>query len=124
MGRALPMRIVMVLIEDRVFVHFGRLLIRTAPLLLLAACATPEARLRTGLTDAGLPPALSQCMAREMAPRLSLRQLLRLRDLSRVGERDPRRADIDGYLHRVRALGDGGIWSVASMAAAHCALDW
>jgi hypothetical protein len=93
-----------------------------APLLLLAACATPEAQLRTGLSDAGLPNSLSACMAKDMTPRLSIKQLLRLRDLSRVGNRDPSGTSIDQYLHQVRALGDPDMLSVTARAVAHCTL--
>lgn len=98
-----------------------RLLILSA-LLPLAACATPEAQLRAGLIDAGLPPDLSGCMAGDMAPRLSTTQLLRLRDLSRAAKADPMRTSADAYLHQVRALNDGDIWIVTSRAAARCAL--
>lgn len=95
-----------------------------ALLLTLGACATPEARLETGLASAGLSPAMSACMAKDMTPRLSLKQLLRLRDLSKLSDRNPRRTSIDAYLHQVRALGDAEIWSVATSAAARCALRW
>ncbi|HEX7871393.1 MAG TPA: hypothetical protein VF475_00675 [Sphingobium sp.] len=92
--------------------------------LLLSACATPQAQLATGLSNAGLPKPLSQCMAKDMTPRLSIKQLLRLRDLSHVSDRDPRKTSIDRYLHQVRALGDSEIWTVASSAATRCALGW
>jgi hypothetical protein len=89
----------------------------------LGACAGPEQRLRVGLIDAGLSAGLSACMAADMTPRLSLQQLLRLRDLSRTAKRDRARMTIGRYLHQVRALGDGQIWSIASTAAARCALS-
>ncbi|CAN5330977.1 hypothetical protein BH10PSE13_BH10PSE13_23910 [soil metagenome] len=94
------------------------------PLLLLSACATPEARLRTGLVDAGLPENLSRCMARDMTPYLSIAQLLRLRDLSGVGDPDTATTGIDSYLHQVRALGDREIWTVTARSAARCALSF
>lgn len=84
----------------------------------------PESQLRAGLGRAGLPSPLSRCMARDMTPRLSVRQLLRLRDLGHVGDRDPRKTPVDRYLHQVRALEDGEIWSVTSGAAARCTLGW
>ena len=84
---------------------------------LLAGCATPEARLRAGLVDAGLSPPLADCMARRMADRLSLGQLLRLRDLPRARES----VSIGEFLHRVRALHDPGILAVSSSSAALCA---
>ncbi|HEX7856447.1 MAG TPA: hypothetical protein VF503_22460 [Sphingobium sp.] len=59
-----------------------------------------------------------------MTARLSLKQLLRLRDLSHLNDRDPRKTSIDRYLHQVRALGDAEIWSVTSSAAARCSIGW
>jgi hypothetical protein len=79
-------------------------------------------QLRTGLANAGLPPALAGCMAQDMTPQLSLKQLMRLRDLSRAGDRYPAEMTIDRYLHQVGALGDGQIWSITTRAAARCAL--
>jgi len=46
--------------------------------LLLSACAIPEARLRTGLQNAGLSQAMASCMAERMVDRLSLMQLRRI----------------------------------------------
>ncbi|MET0362375.1 MAG: hypothetical protein ABW048_11585 [Sphingobium sp.] len=99
---------------------------RAVPALLavvaLGACATPQAQLRTGLADAGLPASVADCMAKNMTPRLSVTQLLRLRSLSRVSGRNPQKTGIDAYLHQVRALGDGEIWSITARAATRCAL--
>ena len=95
----------------------ARLLLPLAAASLLAACATPEARLRTGLVAAGLSPGLADCMAHRMAHRLSLTQLLRLRDLPKA--RDA--VGIGEFLHRVRALHDPEILSVSSSSAALCA---
>ena len=58
-----------------------------------------------------------------MAPRLSITHLLRLRDLSRVGARNPQQSGVGRYLYQVRAFGDAEIWIVTSRAAARCALD-
>ncbi|HEX7822937.1 MAG TPA: hypothetical protein VF463_20250 [Sphingobium sp.] len=99
-----------------------RFLSAAAALLLLAGCATPKARLRTGLASAGLSNGMAGCMADDMMPHLTVKQLLRLRSLSRVTDRDARKTSIDAYLHQVRALGDGEIWSITSRAATRCAL--
>jgi hypothetical protein len=83
---------------------------------LLSSCAVPEARLRAGLVNAGLPPPLAACMAERMVDRLSLMQLRRLGDLPRA------RASVSvaEFLHRVRALGDPEVLSVSASAAALC----
>lgn len=87
-----------------------------AVLALLAGCGIPQARLRAGLIDAGVPPPVAGCMADRMAQRLSLAQLRRIGDLPRA-RAAPSVAD---FLHRVRALGDSEIVSVAAAAAAAC----
>lgn len=90
--------------------------------LALSACATPEARLRTGLQDAGLSKAMSACMAERMVDRLSLVQLRRLSALGSL--KDKRIADLtlDQFLHKVRALKDAEILAVSTSSAAICAL--
>lgn len=86
-------------------------------LLALASCATPEARLRRGLQNAGLSDGMATCMADRMVDRLSLIQLRRIGDLPYA--RDER--TVQGFLHRVRALRDTEVWGVTSAAAAVCA---
>jgi hypothetical protein len=97
---------------------------RAKPLLLLsiaaaalAGCAMPEARLRAGLVNAGLPPPLAACMAHRMADRLSLMQLRRIGDLPQARES----VTITEFLHRVRALRDPQILGVTTSSAALCA---
>lgn len=87
-------------------------------LVLLGACAAPEARLRAGLVNAGLSEPMAACMADRMVDRLSLAQLRRIGDLPYA--RDER--SVSGVLHRVRALGDREILTVTSAAAGVCAV--
>lgn len=77
----------------------------------------PEDRLRTGLVNAGLPRPLAACMAERMVDRLSLAQLMRLADLPKARQAE----SVDGFLRRVRALGDPEILSVTTSSAALCA---
>ncbi|WP_448659830.1 hypothetical protein ACPVPU_04765 [Sphingomonas sp. CJ99] len=86
--------------------------------MLLSGCAVPEARLRAGLVNAGLPRPLSACMAERMVDRLNLAQLRRMGDLPTA--RDA--ASLDQFLRRVRALGDPEIWTVTSSSATICAV--
>jgi hypothetical protein len=85
---------------------------------LLASCAVPEARLRAGLVNAGLPRPLAVCMAERMADRLSLIQLRRIGDLPRATSS----VSVQQFLHRVRSLGDAQILAVSSSSAALCAV--
>lgn len=97
-------------------------LVPLAATLALSACATPEARLRTGLHNAGLSKAMSACMAERMVDRLSLTQLRRL---SSLGAMKGKRIDdltLDQFLHHVRALKDPEILTVTTSSAALCAL--
>lgn len=87
-----------------------------AATLMLSACAVPEARLRTGLVSAGLPPALSACMADRMVDRLTLLQLRRIAGLPKVGGS----ASLRQALYRLRSLGDPEIVAVATSSAALC----
>ncbi|HEV7660317.1 MAG TPA: hypothetical protein VGO55_10770 [Allosphingosinicella sp.] len=87
-------------------------------LALLASCAVPEARLRAGLVNAGLPRSLAACMAERMAERLSLIQLRRIGDLPRASSS----VSVEQFLHRVRSLGDAQILAVSSSSAALCAV--
>jgi len=88
-----------------------------AALAALSACAVPEARLRTGLTNAGLPKPLAACMAERMVDRLSLAQLMRIADLPKAREAE----SLDRFLRRVRALGDPEIFAVATSSGGLCA---
>lgn len=88
-----------------------------AALAALSACAVPEARLRTGLTNAGLPKPLAACMAERMVDRLSLAQLMRIADLPKAREAE----SLDRFLRRVRALGDPEILAVATSSGGLCA---
>lgn len=95
-----------------------------APLALLAlgACATPETRVRTGLTKAGIAEPVATCMAKRMVDQLSLTQLRRLGSLASVGDVDMRKITLEQYLHKVRALKDPEILTVTGKAALVCAV--
>jgi hypothetical protein len=97
-----------------------------APLLLLAlalaGCATPEARLRTGLQNAGLSKAMSACMAERMVDRLSLVQLRRLSALGSLKDKQIADLTLDQFFRKIRALKDPEILTVSTSSAALCAL--
>jgi len=95
-----------------------RLVAPLAAILLLSACAIPEARLRHGLENAGLSHAMAGCMAERMVDRLSLIQLRRIGDLPYARES----VSVSEFLHRIRALGDAQILGVSSSSAALCAV--
>ena len=91
--------------------------------LLLAGCATPEQRVRSGLMDAGLTRPMASCMASRMVDRLSLLQLRRIGRLSELRESDPRTTTVETFLHRARALQDPEILAVMTTSAGICAFQ-
>ena len=101
----------------------GRLAVMVALTASLAACATPEMRLRDGLYRAGLSKPVSACMAERMVDRLSLLQLRRISALQ--GLKGKRLTDLpmDEFLHKVRALKDPEILGVTTSSAAVCAVE-
>jgi hypothetical protein len=102
--------------------HMIRRLSLILPILALAACASPETRLRSGLMNAGLGKRQSACMADRMVDRLSLIQLRRIASLrnfqkDRIGD-----MTVDRFLHNVRSLEDTEILTVTTRAALSCAI--
>lgn len=92
-------------------------------LLFLSGCATPEAQVRSGLTNAGLSRPIAACMATRMVDRLSLLQLRRIGRLGDFREGDVRELSVEQFLHRARALNDPEIWAVMSSSGGICALQ-
>ncbi len=89
---------------------------------LLSACATPETRVRTALTDAGLSKPIAACMADRMVDRLSLIQLNRLSGLKKLRGQDMRKVTVDEFLKRTRSLQDPEILGVVTSSGLICAL--
>jgi len=92
------------------------------PLALLAGCATPETRLRTGLVEAGLSPSMASCMAESMTNRLTTSQLRQLASLAKARDFDPSRTTVEELMNHIRALGDPEILRVSATAAIGCSL--
>ncbi len=100
-----------------------RSLVALAILFAVAGCATPEARLRTGLIEAGLSRNQSGCMAQRMVDRLSLIQLRRIASLKNFGSDSVRGMTVDRFLHNIRSLQDPEILAVTTRAALGCAIS-
>ncbi len=92
------------------------------PLILLTGCATPEARLASGLQEAGMGRQSSACIAREMSGALTLGQLLKLSKLSTFRDKSIRDMSMSEFLNATRALQDPAILKIATIAAATCAI--
>ena len=92
------------------------------PFLALAACATPESRVRTALLDAGLSKPISTCMAQRMVDRLSLGQLQRLSRVSSLGSNRIGDLTIGEFIRKARAIGDPEILTVVTTAGLGCAI--
>lgn len=90
--------------------------------LALAGCATPETRIRTALTDAGLSKPVAACMADRMVDRLSLIQLNKLRGLQKLKDKKAGRISIEEFVKRTKALQDPEILGVVSSSGMICAI--
>ena len=89
----------------------------------LTACATPETRLRNGLHSAGLSRDTSACMADRMIDKLSLTQLKRLSDLSKISEKKIGDMRVGDFWRQVRALRDPEILAITTRAGLSCAIS-
>ena len=98
-----------------------RPLIFAAATLALAACATPENRVKTALLEAGLSEPLSTCMAARMTDRLSIAQLRKLAAAGR-GAGPVGQMSLSELASRVRGVGDPEIVSVVTSAGVGCAI--
>ena len=103
--------------------HLKRLAAGLA-LLSLAACATPETRVRTALVEAGLSKKVSGCMAERMVDRLSLFQLNRLRGLKKLRDGDAGKLSVNEFLKRTKSLQDPEILSVVTSSGVICAVKF
>lgn len=98
-----------------------RILMLAAATLTLAACATPENRVKTALLEAGLSEPLSACMAERMTDRLSIAQLQKLAAAGR-GAGPVGQMSLSELASRVRGIGDPEIVSVVTSAGVGCAI--
>lgn len=88
----------------------------------LAACATPETRVRNGLMSAGLSKPISACMADRMVDRLSYSQIDKLNGLGKLRKRDPGDISVNEFVKRTKALQDPEILGVVTSSGVVCAL--
>lgn len=100
----------------------GKVLLAGICAMAVSACATPETRLKTALSDIGLPHPVAACMAGDMVDRLSLAQLNRLASLKKLEGKKATEISIDEFVRRTRALRDSKILAVTSSAALICAI--
>jgi hypothetical protein len=91
--------------------------------LALAACATPETRIRNSLIEAGLPKPIAGCMAGRMVDRLSLMQLNKLRGLNKLKDKKVQQLSIEEFVKRTKALQDPEILGVVTSSGVICAIS-
>ncbi len=90
--------------------------------LLTAGCASKEARTNAALRNAGLGPQMANCMAGQMAERLSVRQLRQLGELGGLRGEGLVLLTLDEFLDKVRALRDPETVLVVTLSAGACRL--
>lgn len=95
------------------------LTLAAAGTLALAACATPENRVKTALLNAGVSEPVSDCMADRLTDKLSIAQLQKLGRLAR--DTGPvRNMSLAELRERLNAVGDPEIVSVVTTAGIGC----
>lgn len=99
-----------------------RIILMMTALSALAACATPETRVRNGLISAGLSAPVSACMADRMVDRLSLGQLKKLNDLGKLRKREPGDVTVKEFVKQTRSLQDPEIVGVVTSSGLICAV--
>ncbi|MEH6701308.1 hypothetical protein [Parasphingorhabdus sp.] len=99
-----------------------RIILGVTALSALAACATPETRVRNGLMSAGLSVPISACMADRMVDRLSLAQLNKLNGLGKLKKQKPGDVTFNEFVKRTRSLQDAKIVGVVTSSGVICAV--
>lgn len=102
--------------------NLSRLILVVTALSTLAACATPETRVRKGLMSAGLSAPVSACMADRMVDRLSLGQLNKLNGLGKLRKRRPGDVSLNEFVKQTRSLQDPEIVGVVTSSGVICAV--
>lgn len=91
---------------------------------LAAGCAPPlQSYISDQLVQAGIPPAMAQCMAGLWTERLDTAQLRRLGDAAAEAAQVRDGAGLAALLERSRALQDPEIVEVVTLSAARCAFN-
>ncbi len=85
----------------------------------LAACSK-EAAVNRGLVDAGVASPAASCMSREMAKRLSARQLQKLGRVADGSGKTLSEMSVSDYVAAARRVGDAEVVLVTGAAAAFC----
>ncbi len=99
-----------------------RVILGVTVLSALAACATPETRVRNGLMSAGLSEPVSACMADRMVDRLSLGQLNKLNGLGKLKKSNPGDVTFKEFVKQTRSLQDPEIVGVVTSSGLICAV--
>ena len=91
-----------------------------APALLVLGCAGAHSEVVTGLSGAGVPTPLANCMAAHLVEGLSAAQLRRTRLIGLGGHDRTSPQSIEQFWQRIRALDDDDIFYVATAATLTC----
>lgn len=89
--------------------------------LLAAGCIeqkVAQGQVKSALVNAGLSPAISQCMAHRMVDRLTIKQLRKLQALQ-----GPKRS-VGDYIAAVNRINDPQVIQVTISSAAVCVSGW
>jgi hypothetical protein len=96
---------------------------RWLPILLVAVALTgcsKQQKIRSALIDAGIPPPMADCMAREMAEHLSTDELRTLSRVEDVAKGNVGQWTLVDYVDAARRIGDPKVVAIVGAAAAYC----
>lgn len=89
-------------------------------LVLLGACATPSQRIATKLIEVGVPQPQARCMGDRLGTRLSLSQLKRLDEISRINDGRMDRMSIPAIARALSDPRDPGVVAEVIRAGVGC----
>lgn len=91
-----------------------------APLLLLAACATPSQKIAAKLTEVGVPQPQARCMGDRLQSRLTLTQLRRLDEVVRLNRDRVGNMSINQIARALDDPGDPALFAEVVRAGVGC----
>ena len=91
-------------------------------ILALAACASRADRVTDALEKHGVHQRQARCMGERLADRLDDAQLLRLKELSKLGGQGAGKLTLDQLLDQLNRDGDPKLVSAVVRAGIHCAI--
>ncbi len=89
---------------------------------LVAGCASPQAKVRDKLVEAGVKPPMAACMADKLVRKLDYSELKELARVAKLPREHPGALSFDELTYRLQAINNPHIVSVVTRAGLGCAI--